>query len=193
MPTDPERRSICYPNRGFPAQTACRSPQVSCIAPVTWRVPMPNLGPEVRRSGRRLIRIFMSLTAFTLAWLGASTSYLPPDSQREEPTAVSTVDAVVERIIDVESGGVARELWLSCQQWRTPTPPSLWPLPTQRVGPSEKNSLTRIPSSNASRSLILGTGRTAKCALLVYSCSAGKPGGGYCSPWSPGSVGNVRI
>jgi hypothetical protein len=47
----------------------------------------------------------MSLTAFTLAWLGASTSYLPPDPQREEPTAVSTVDAVVERIIDVESGG----------------------------------------------------------------------------------------
>ena len=47
----------------------------------------------------------MSLTAFTLAWLGASTSYLPPDPQREEPTAASTVDAVVERIIDVESGG----------------------------------------------------------------------------------------
>jgi hypothetical protein len=66
---------------------------------------MPNLGPEVRRSGWRLIRICMSLTAFTLAWLGASTSYLPPDSQREEPSAVSAVDAVVERIIDVESGG----------------------------------------------------------------------------------------
>ena len=47
----------------------------------------------------------MSLTAFTLAWLGASTSYVPPDSQREEPAAASTVDAVVERIIDVESGG----------------------------------------------------------------------------------------
>jgi hypothetical protein len=30
---------------------------------------------------------------------------LPPDPQREEPTAASTVDAVVERIIDVESGG----------------------------------------------------------------------------------------
>jgi hypothetical protein len=61
---------------------------------------MPN-PPEVRRSGWRLISICMSLTAFTLAWLGASTSYLPPDSQREEPTAAS----VVERIIDVESGG----------------------------------------------------------------------------------------
>jgi hypothetical protein len=66
---------------------------------------MPNLGPEARRSGWRLISICMSLTAFTFAWLIASTSYLPPDSQREEPTAVSTVDAVVERIIDVESGG----------------------------------------------------------------------------------------
>src|SRR5262249_31405226 len=105
MSTDPERRSICYPNRGFPAQTACHLPPVSCIAPVTWRVPMPNLRPEVRRSGWRLIRICMSLTAFTLAWLGASTSYLPPNSQHEESTAASTVDAVVERIIDVESGG----------------------------------------------------------------------------------------
>jgi hypothetical protein len=66
---------------------------------------MPNLRPEVRRSGWRLIRICMSLTAFTLAWLGASTSYLPPNSQHEESTAASTVDAVVERIIDVESGG----------------------------------------------------------------------------------------
>src|SRR5262249_52465059 len=105
MSTDPERRSICYPNRGFPAQTACYLPPVSCIAPVTWRVPMPNLGPEVRRSGWRLISICISLTAFTLAWLGPPPSYFPPDSQREEPTAASTVDAVVKRIIDVESGG----------------------------------------------------------------------------------------
>src|SRR5262245_46133311 len=66
---------------------------------------MPNLGPEARHSGWRLISIWMSLTALTLAWLGVSTSYLPPDSQREEPTAASTIDAVVERIIDVESGG----------------------------------------------------------------------------------------
>ena len=66
---------------------------------------MPDLGAEARRSRWRLIRTCMSLTAFTLAWLGTSTSYLPPDSQREEPTAASTVDAVVERIIDVESGG----------------------------------------------------------------------------------------
>ena len=65
---------------------------------------MLNLRPEVSRSCWRLIRVCMSLTVFTLAWLGASISYLP-DSQREEPSAVSTVDAVVERIIDVESGG----------------------------------------------------------------------------------------
>ena len=36
---------------------------------------MPNLGPEAHRSGWRLIRIFMSFTVFTLAWLGASISY----------------------------------------------------------------------------------------------------------------------
>jgi hypothetical protein len=53
---------------------------------------------------RRLI-IGVSLTAFTLGWLGASTSYLPPDSQREEPTAGTVIDAVVERIIGVESDG----------------------------------------------------------------------------------------
>src|SRR4029453_5687851 len=105
MPTDPERRSICYPNRGFPAQTACHLPQDSCFAPVTGGVPMPNLGPEAHRSGWRLIRICMSLTAFTLAWLGASTSFLPPDSQREEPSAVSNVAPGVEALIDVESGG----------------------------------------------------------------------------------------
>ena len=66
---------------------------------------MPNFGRDVRRSGWRLITICMSLTALTLAWLGASTSYLPPDSQREEPTAGAAIDAVVERIIGVESGG----------------------------------------------------------------------------------------
>ena len=67
---------------------------------------MPNFGPEVRRIGWRLITICMSLTAFTLAWLGASTSYLPPDSQREQPTLASAIiDAVVERIIDAESSG----------------------------------------------------------------------------------------
>jgi soluble lytic murein transglycosylase-like protein len=66
---------------------------------------MPNLGAKARGSGWGLIRICVSLTTLTLAWLGVSTSYLPPDSQREEPTAPWTVEAVVERIIDVESGG----------------------------------------------------------------------------------------
>jgi hypothetical protein len=36
-----------------------------------------------------------------------------------------------------------------------------------RVARSEKKSSRQIPSSKALRSLILGIGRTAKCALLV--------------------------
>ena len=63
---------------------------------------------ELRRGGRllrRLIIIGISLTALTLGWLGASTSHLPPDSQREAPTAGGAIDAVVERIIGVESDG----------------------------------------------------------------------------------------
>jgi hypothetical protein len=47
----------------------------------------------------------MSLTAFSLGWLGGYDAYWPPDSQREEPTAGATIDAVVERIIGVESDG----------------------------------------------------------------------------------------
>lgn len=54
---------------------------------------------------RRLIIIGMSLTGLTLGWLVAFTSYLPPDSQREEPSAGAAIDAVVERIIGVESDG----------------------------------------------------------------------------------------
>jgi hypothetical protein len=54
---------------------------------------------------RRVIIIGMSLTAFGFGWLGPSVSYWQPDSQREEPTAVSAIHAVVERIIDVESDG----------------------------------------------------------------------------------------
>ena len=54
---------------------------------------------------RRVIIIGMSLTAFGLGWLGPSVSYWQPDSQREEPTAVSAIHAVVERIIGVESDG----------------------------------------------------------------------------------------
>jgi len=54
---------------------------------------------------RRLVIMGMSLTAFSLGWLGGYDAYWPPDSQREEPTAGATIDAVVERIIGVESGG----------------------------------------------------------------------------------------
>src|SRR5262249_40551948 len=64
---------------------------------------------------------------------------------------------------------VAQELWRSCQQWRMPTPPSLWQPPTQRVEPSEKRSLRQIPFSNASLSLILGPGRTAKCVDFIVA------------------------
>ncbi|HXM28543.1 MAG TPA: hypothetical protein VN957_21155 [Chthoniobacterales bacterium] len=54
---------------------------------------------------RRLIIIGMWGTGLTLGWVGASTSYLPPDAQREESTAGAAIDAVVERIIGVESDG----------------------------------------------------------------------------------------
>ncbi len=47
----------------------------------------------------------VSLTAFGFGWLGGYDAYWPPDSQREEPTAVPAINAVVERIIGVESDG----------------------------------------------------------------------------------------
>src|ERR1700758_2344974 len=78
---------------------------------------------------------------------------------------------------------VARGLWRSCQQWRMPTPPSLWQPPTQRVEPSEKKSLRQIPSSNASPSLILGPGRTAKCVDFMVARHAGR-----CDRWIGSSV-----
>src|SRR5262245_19226510 len=57
-----------------------------------------NFGSVTCRSRvlRRLVIMGMSLTAFSLG---------PPGSQREEPTAGATIDAVVERIIGVESNG----------------------------------------------------------------------------------------
>src|SRR6516164_5309282 len=57
-----------------------------------------NFGSVTCRSRvlRRLVIMGMSLTAFSLG---------PPGSQREEPTAGATLDAVVERIIGVESDG----------------------------------------------------------------------------------------
>src|SRR5262249_24681454 len=57
-----------------------------------------NFGSVTCRSRvlRRLVIMGMSLTPFSLG---------PPGSQREEPTAGPTIDAVVERIIGVESNG----------------------------------------------------------------------------------------
>jgi len=47
----------------------------------------------------------MSLSAFSLVWLGGYDAYWPPDSQREAPIAGPAIDTVVERIIGVESDG----------------------------------------------------------------------------------------
>ena len=52
-----------------------------------------------------LIFIGAFLTTFSSGWIGGSDSSSPPDSRREEPTAVAPIDRVVERIIGVESGG----------------------------------------------------------------------------------------
>jgi hypothetical protein len=72
-----------------------------------------KLGGERRLGGRcRSIRALQSLitgillSAFSLGWFGGSHSYWSSHSRREEPTAAaSPIDAVVERIIGVESGG----------------------------------------------------------------------------------------
>jgi hypothetical protein len=64
--------------------------------------------PELPRSGwglRPLIIIGMLLAAFGLGWFGASNSYRLPDLRRDDPTGVVVIDAVVERIIGVESNG----------------------------------------------------------------------------------------
>jgi hypothetical protein len=54
---------------------------------------------------RRLTIIGVSLTTFSLGWLGGYDTYWPPDSQREGSSAATTIEAVVERIIGVESDG----------------------------------------------------------------------------------------
>ncbi len=63
-----------------------------------------NVG-SLMRGLRPLIIIGMLLTAFGFGGLGGSDSYWPPDSRRQEPTAEAAIDAVVERIIRVESDG----------------------------------------------------------------------------------------
>jgi hypothetical protein len=65
-----------------------------------------NFGPMTCcRLLRRLIIMGMSLSAFSLVWLGGYDAYWPPDSQREAPIARPAIDTVVERIIGVESNG----------------------------------------------------------------------------------------
>ena len=66
-----------------------------------------NFASETCRSGvlRRLIITGMSLSAFSLVWLGGYDAYWHPDSRWEEPTAAVAIHAVVERIIGVESNG----------------------------------------------------------------------------------------
>ena len=66
-----------------------------------------NSGPDVRRNGWRVwSRIIIGVTAFGFGWLGASTSYSPPESQRDESSAAAAaIHAVIEQIIRVESDG----------------------------------------------------------------------------------------
>ena len=65
-----------------------------------------NSGPDVRCNGWRVwSRIIIGVTAFGFGWLGGHDAYWPPGSQREESSASTTIDAVVERIIGVESDG----------------------------------------------------------------------------------------
>ena len=54
---------------------------------------------------RRLIIMSMSLSAFSLVWLGGYDAHWPPDSQQEAPIAGPAIDTVVDRIIGVESDG----------------------------------------------------------------------------------------
>jgi hypothetical protein len=79
-------------------------------APSAWpqEIGAPNWNeswiPDLRRL-RPLIVIGMLSTAFSFGGLGGSDSYWPPDSRRQEPTAEAAIDAVVERIIRVQSNG----------------------------------------------------------------------------------------
>jgi hypothetical protein len=79
-------------------------------APSAWpqEIGAPNWNerwiPDLRGL-RPLIIIGMLLAAFSFGGLGGSDSYWPPDSRRQEPTAGAAIDAVVDRIIRVESDG----------------------------------------------------------------------------------------
>jgi len=47
----------------------------------------------------------MVLTAFGLGWLGGNTIWLR-ELKRDKPTGEASMDAMVERIISIESGGI---------------------------------------------------------------------------------------
>jgi hypothetical protein len=53
---------------------------------------------------RRLCVVGMVLTAFGLGWLGGNTIWLR-ELKRDKPTGEASMDAMVERIISIESGG----------------------------------------------------------------------------------------
>ena len=61
--------------------------------------------PRMNAGFRRLFVVGMLLTAFGLGWLGGNTIWLR-EPKRDDPTGGASMDAIVERIISIESGGV---------------------------------------------------------------------------------------
>jgi hypothetical protein len=88
-------------DRSDQAQDTCK--HHVCMAQSQGLPMTTNFGCSRRL--RRLTIIGVSLTTFGLGWLGGYDVYWPPGSQREESSAATTIDAVVERIIGVESDG----------------------------------------------------------------------------------------
>src|SRR5215475_1748561 len=69
--------------------------------------PAMNFGRDLHRNGWvwPLIITGLLLIGSVFAWLGASASYWAPEPQREEPSAVASIHAIVEQIIRAESNG----------------------------------------------------------------------------------------
>src|SRR5262245_28565590 len=69
--------------------------------------PAMNFGRDPHRNGWvwPLIITGLLLIGGGFVWLGASASYWAPEPQREEPSAVATIHAIVEQIIRAESNG----------------------------------------------------------------------------------------
>ncbi len=61
--------------------------------------------PRMSAGFRRLCVVSMVLTAFGLGWLGGNTIWLR-ELKRDKPTGEASMDAMVERIISIESGGI---------------------------------------------------------------------------------------